>query len=218
MSEELKPVRCGCGGEAKLQAVFKIKKDSWIYQVGCKECFIQTIGFPSESEAVEAWNRAMSAKDTNVLDKIATDNNVGGKKFVKIYLCGDCGFYNWKKHKCSRGAHEKGKPQDKFYLDCPLGICEEEINENDLISREAAFEALWKVNSSEDMLFVDAVVDTLENIPSAEPEHAKVEKLELKNTSHEVWKCGNCGQYMHRSSWARAVNYCSYCGARLEWE
>ncbi len=36
-----------------------------------------------------------------------------------ISCCGDCGNYNWKKHKCNICTSE-GKAQDKFYLDCPL--------------------------------------------------------------------------------------------------
>ena len=47
------------------------------------------------------------------------------KQYVKIYLCGDCIQYNWKKHKCNLGAHEEGKPSDSFYQDCPLGLHEE---------------------------------------------------------------------------------------------
>lgn len=36
-----------------------------------------------------------------------------------ISCCGDCGYYNWKKHKCTR-AVDKGAAQDHFYADCPL--------------------------------------------------------------------------------------------------
>ena len=50
-------------------------------------------------------------------------------QYVKIYCCGDCIFYNWTEHNCSRGAHEVGKPHDTFYQDCPLGLYEEEENE-----------------------------------------------------------------------------------------
>ena len=48
------------------------------------------------------------------------------REYVKIYCCGDCVYYNWKKHKCNRGATEEGKPTDNFYRDCPIGICIEE--------------------------------------------------------------------------------------------
>ena len=51
------------------------------------------------------------------------------REYVKIYCCGDCGYYNWKKHKCSRGAKEDPDPRNHFYRDCPLGIHEEEENE-----------------------------------------------------------------------------------------
>lgn len=47
---------------------------------------------------------------------------------------------------------------------------------------------------------------------------AKVEILEMRNTHNKVWKCSNCGQYMHRANWSREVKYCPHCGARLEWD
>jgi len=43
---------------------------------------------------------------------------------------------------------------------------------------------------------------------------AKVETVEKPN----VFKCGECGQYFHSTSWGSPVDYCSHCGARLEWE
>ena len=42
------------------------------------------------------------------------------KKMKGITVCGDCGYYNWKKHCCSRGCKDEGAAQDHFYLDCPL--------------------------------------------------------------------------------------------------
>ena len=52
------------------------------------------------------------------------------REYVKIYCCGDCVYYNWKKHKCNLGAKEEGKATDTFYRDCPLGICEENDENN----------------------------------------------------------------------------------------
>ena len=37
-----------------------------------------------------------------------------------IKLCGECGFYDWKKHKCGQGASEEKDATDPFYDDCPL--------------------------------------------------------------------------------------------------
>lgn len=36
-----------------------------------------------------------------------------------ITCCGDCGYYNWKKHKCTR-ATDEGDAHEHFYADCPL--------------------------------------------------------------------------------------------------
>ena len=55
----------------------------------------------------------------------------------------------------------------------------------------------------------------LDDIPSAEPERtAKVETVEKPN----VYKCSECGQYFHQTSWGSPVAYCSRCGSKLEWE
>ena len=53
------------------------------------------------------------------------------KQYIKIYCCGDCVNYNWKKHCCKLGAHEEGKPSDSFYQDCPLGLHEEEESDDE---------------------------------------------------------------------------------------
>lgn len=53
------------------------------------------------------------------------------------------------------------------------------------------------------------------SLPSVEPERtAKVKTVEKPN----VFKCSECGQYMHSTSWGSPVEYCSRCGCRLEWE
>lgn len=39
---------------------------------------------------------------------------------IEIVCCGDCPYYNLKRHKCSKGACEEDSPQDRFYSDCPL--------------------------------------------------------------------------------------------------
>lgn len=67
MSDELKPVRCGCGGDVVVNRVnYEGFED---YEVHCANCFIRTDGYNDEAEAIQAWNKAMSAKDINVPNK-----------------------------------------------------------------------------------------------------------------------------------------------------
>lgn len=41
-------------------------------------------------------------------------------KMKGITCCGDCGYYNWKKHKCTRGCNDDPDSRESFYRDCPL--------------------------------------------------------------------------------------------------
>jgi hypothetical protein len=36
-----------------------------------------------------------------------------------IKCCGECAYYNMKKHKCMGGAKDPGKAESSFYVDCP---------------------------------------------------------------------------------------------------
>lgn len=42
------------------------------------------------------------------------------KRLKGVSICGECGFYDWKKHRCSRGATKETDPKAPFYDDCPL--------------------------------------------------------------------------------------------------
>ena len=53
MSKELKPVRCGCGGEAEVVTA------RGHFFVQCENCKIVTRAFRDIEKAIEAWNRAM---------------------------------------------------------------------------------------------------------------------------------------------------------------
>ena len=59
---ELKPVRCGCGGEAETStwtgSNATILNDCTV--VYCSKCGIKTRVYVCPAEAIEAWNRAMS--------------------------------------------------------------------------------------------------------------------------------------------------------------
>ena len=59
MTDELKPVRCGCGGEAQ------VLEPSYTncYVVQCGKCGIRTPYMNTDDEAITAWNRAMGNRD-----------------------------------------------------------------------------------------------------------------------------------------------------------
>lgn len=67
--DNIKPVCCGCGGEAE---IFHIAPEGYAgsYCVRCVECLTQSPFFTGDKEkAIETWNRAMSAKDINIINK-----------------------------------------------------------------------------------------------------------------------------------------------------
>ena len=77
MNEELKPVRCGCGGEVAVH-----KQLAGEYEVYCRRCFITTDNYYTEAEAIQAWNTAMGAnlekeqiKGANVPERTAKVEN-----------------------------------------------------------------------------------------------------------------------------------------------
>ena len=61
MSEELKPVNCGCGGESVVR-----ERVYGGYEVYCSRCFITTDDCETETEAIQAWNRAMGAGKSEI--------------------------------------------------------------------------------------------------------------------------------------------------------
>ena len=85
MTDELKPVRCGCGGKAKVICGYAAATKP--YHVECMACGTRTTFHYFEAEAIQAWNQAMGKpieidrfdKDTNIPYKNATDTNVGDK-------------------------------------------------------------------------------------------------------------------------------------------
>lgn len=64
MENEIKPVKCGCGGEAQYEAYENYNFGSYIAHIMiCDKCGMRTAEWPSEAEAIEAWNRAMGIAD-----------------------------------------------------------------------------------------------------------------------------------------------------------
>ena len=64
---ELKPVRCGCGGEAKVDK-HTYYRALPTYGVRCHRCGQETRQFYiNEAEAIQAWNKAMGADKVDEL-------------------------------------------------------------------------------------------------------------------------------------------------------
>ena len=114
MNEELKPVRCGCGGEAEIDWVLE-PSNCYMANVYCNKCGTKTIPFWSTEKdkaidyAVTTWNRAMGADQfREVTKKIERIENVQecaenarcNERTAKAewsevdgcHLCGECGF------------------------------------------------------------------------------------------------------------------------------
>ena len=77
MSYELKPVYCGCGGEASIVNNFLGMDD--FYLIECLSCGICTNVYDSKAKAIEAWNKAMINTD------YATIEGSGD-----LHFCGYC--------------------------------------------------------------------------------------------------------------------------------
>lgn len=97
MTDELKPVRCGCGGEAKVAPYHGDGYES--FYVYCQNCNIDSDYYETEAEAVTAWNRAMGSTEdfstvertAKVIEHDASVTDTDGYKYHRSeYLCGVC--------------------------------------------------------------------------------------------------------------------------------
>lgn len=102
MTDELKPVRCGCGGEAKV-----IKHEyfecSPTYGVTCYKCGTATNqGFDTEAEAIQAWNTAMGGNHFRDLTKMMERTaKVEVVEKPNVFKCSECGQYMHQVSWCS---------------------------------------------------------------------------------------------------------------------
>ena len=86
MSEELNPVRCGCGGEAKVdtQPLFGC-------YVMCGNCGMRTRLFINRAKAITAWNRAVGERTAKVVEHEMIITDTDGCSYHRTeYLCGNC--------------------------------------------------------------------------------------------------------------------------------
>ena len=102
MSESLKPVRCGCGGEAVIETdhdtIQPVAPIDW-KRVICNKCNIRTTWRKSEAEAITTWNRAMGTTEKSstvertakAIEHDASVTDTDGYKYQRSeYLCGNC--------------------------------------------------------------------------------------------------------------------------------
>ena len=59
MTDELKPVQCGCGGEAEVRPHIANNTTRTFFVI-CPKCGMRSWRFRERAEAITAWNRAMS--------------------------------------------------------------------------------------------------------------------------------------------------------------
>lgn len=91
----LKPVRCGCGGEAAVYATHWWGK---CYVCECDDCGTTSRPCDTEAEAIEAWNRAMGSTEKSstvertakAIEHDASVTDTDGYKYHRSeYLCGE---------------------------------------------------------------------------------------------------------------------------------
>ena len=85
MTDELKPVRCGCGGSP----IIRNERGKAVY-VQCVSCGTRSIE-TNRAEAITAWNRAMGERTAKAIEHDASITDTDGYKYHRSeYLCGAC--------------------------------------------------------------------------------------------------------------------------------
>ena len=81
------PVRCGCGGEAKVETdhdtLVPVEPIDW-KRVRCSACNIRTTWRHTEAEAIQVWNRAMRRAKVDILPNTSEDKG-------EMPFCPHCG-------------------------------------------------------------------------------------------------------------------------------
>lgn len=98
MTDELKPVRCGCGGEAIILSFENLDNSISVY-VSCSKCHTSTVSFCGEqakSNAIEAWNRAMGGNVQECAENARCSERTAKVETVEkpnVFKCSECGQY-----------------------------------------------------------------------------------------------------------------------------
>ena len=106
MTDELKPVRCGCGGRSRIEF-----GEEGICRVRCSFCLTGTVYHRNKAEAITAWNRAMKGllpegdpqknvgveftnsteRTAKVVEHDASITDTDGYKYLRTeYICDAC--------------------------------------------------------------------------------------------------------------------------------
>ena len=67
---------------------------------------------------------------------------------------------------------------------------------DDLISRQAAIDAFWKLEAELRPSAIDAVLDMFKNLPSVQQERKKAEWIYGENDGQDGWYCSECGLFI----------------------
>lgn len=89
-------------------------------------------------------------------------------------------------------------------------------NDSDYIERQKAIDAVLDLSEklSDEMLFIDAIVDEIENVPSAEPERKKGRWQRRKGS--DCWECSQCHAVLENDDIGMHNFYfCYHCGADM---
>lgn len=103
----------------------------------------------------------------------------------------------------------------------------------DAVKREAVIQAMYdlcdtgetlKENVWRDNPHIDAIIDTIENLPSATPKQktGKWIKYAAPRCGEQHYKCTNCDDYVNFGQYGdyytKDFKFCPHCGAKMEGE
>ena len=93
MTDELKPVPCGCGGEAKVD--WTVINGAYMAGVVCQKCGTKTPPVwrrddldGAKAKAITTWNRAMGERTAKV--KTALKRINGSDQMITVTSCSAC--------------------------------------------------------------------------------------------------------------------------------
>ena len=221
---ELKPVHCGCGGEAKAMSNDSHLDGCIFHFVKCAECGIDTAFYDTEAEAITAWNKAMGAnhfrEGTKMMD---TERTAKVPYCPERYYCDDAlklmvmdifGDYIYATHDIDleklREALNTLLERDQRIMFMRYQNCEtlENIGKEFGVTRERIRQIIARALR----ILRHPKFKIVKAIPT-EPEERTAKATRKPEAFFYRCECGY-GLCCEKND----MNYCPHCGARLEWE